>query len=158
MNCPICGVLNPASQRYCGSRGSLSLAAEHLRSQVVEIVRANFVDQKLATLQVADEVEERLRKRINRGTLAIVVIVVLLGAFGIYKFSDAVNKLEAASSAAQLSRLIHKQCFHFAWSGQLSVGCVKYGECSRRIEPPTSPRRRWRRVAIRAIDRESLGK
>jgi hypothetical protein len=54
----------------------------------------------LATLQVADEVEERLRKRINRGTVAVVVIVVLLGALGIYKFSDAMSKLDATSQAA----------------------------------------------------------
>jgi len=47
------------------------------------------------------------------------------------------NEIRIPGHASQLSCLIHKQCFHFAQSGQLSVSCVKYGECSRRIEPPT---------------------
>ncbi len=104
MECPICQASNSAAQSYCGACGSpLNATSERLRQQVVEIVKGNFSDQKLAVFEIADQVEKRIQKRSTRGTLALTLVVALLAAYGIKSISDARAKLDSTAQAASKS-------------------------------------------------------
>ena len=107
VECPACESQNPDDKIFCGDCGA-RLSTEHhvpdasLQRQIEDCLTRKFKDQKLVEFEVTDLVFDNVMKWAKRlsyfAGIPIAVLLVLLGVFGIKKYSDLWQLASAAEA------------------------------------------------------------
>jgi hypothetical protein len=101
MICVKCNIQSPDGKAYCADCGApLDPADERVRNVVQEALRDAFRDQRYLPIEIADKAVERLWFYGRIVAIPIALVLVVLGAWGINTYKDAVRTIRTVGDQA----------------------------------------------------------
>jgi hypothetical protein len=110
MYCPKCGNANPEQDKFCGQCGtpvSLTLGQleERIQQTVETAIGTRFRDQRLVSIETADDIADRFFKRVNRYSIAagllMTVLLLILATLGISTYRDFAGRVRGTLDRIQ---------------------------------------------------------